>query len=130
MGSADGPAESLAIGVDVGGSGIKVGVVDVARGELIGPRLRVVTPEPSSPAKIVPAIVRTVARAVNQAALPVPPEAPVGIGVPCVVIDGVTKTAANIDASWVEFDADAALDAALKRRAVVLNDADAAGLAE
>ena len=130
MGSADGPAESLAIGVDVGGSGIKVGVVDVARGELIGPRLRVVTPEPSSPAKIVPAIVRTVARAVKQAAVPVPPEAPVGIGVPCVVIDGVTKTAANIDASWVEFDADAALDAALKRRAVVLNDADAAGLAE
>ena len=51
-------------------------------------------------------------------------------GVPCVVIDGVTKTAANIDASWVEFDAGRALESALKRPVVVLNDADAAGLAE
>jgi polyphosphate glucokinase len=50
--------------------------------------------------------------------------------VPCVVIDGVTKTAANIDASWVEFDAGQALESALKRPVVVLNDADAAGLAE
>jgi polyphosphate glucokinase len=50
--------------------------------------------------------------------------------VPCVVIDGVTKTAANIDAGWIEFDAGRALQAALKRSVVVLNDADAAGLAE
>jgi polyphosphate glucokinase len=52
------------------------------------------------------------------------------VGVPCVVIDGVTKTAANIDASWVEFDAGQALESALKRPVIVLNDADAAGLAE
>jgi polyphosphate glucokinase len=119
----------LAIGVDVGGSGIKVGVVDVERGELVAPRLRVVTPMPSSPAKIVPAIVRTVGRSV-KAAGSVPPGTPVGIGVPCVVIDGVTKTAANIDAAWVDFDAGGALEGALKRPVVVLNDADAAGLAE
>jgi polyphosphate glucokinase len=120
---------TLAIGVDVGGSGIKVGVVDVARGELVAPRLRVVTPEPSTPAKLVTAIARTVARAV-KAAGGVPSSVPVGIGVPCVVIDGVTKTAANIDAGWVEFDAGKALAAALKRPVTVLNDADAAGLAE
>jgi polyphosphate glucokinase len=122
-----GPA--LAIGVDVGGSGIKVGVVDVTRGELVAPRLRVVTPNPSTPAAIVPAIVRTVARAASHAGV-VPATAPVGVGVPCVVIDGVTKTAANIDPAWVDFEAARALESALKRPVLVLNDADAAGLAE
>jgi polyphosphate glucokinase len=77
----------------------------------------------------VPAIVRTVARALKQAGT-VPASAPVGIGVPSVVIDGVTKTAANIDPGWVEFDAGRALESALKRPVVVLNDADGAGLAE
>jgi polyphosphate glucokinase len=120
---------NLAIGVDVGGSGIKVGVVDVAKGELVAPRLRVVTPEPSTPARIVSAIARTVTRAA-KAAGGVPSSVPVGVGVPCVVIDGVSKTAANIDAGWVEFDAGRALEVALKRPVVVLNDADAAGLAE
>ena len=91
------PPATLAIGVDVGGSGIKVGVVDVARGELVAPRLRVVTPEPSTPAKLVTAIARMVSRAA-KAAGGVPSNVPVGVGVPCVVIDGVTKTAANIDA--------------------------------
>jgi polyphosphate glucokinase len=125
----DEPA-ALAIGVDVGGSGIKVGIVDVARGELLAPRLRVVTPEPSTPAAIVPAIVRTVRRAVRGCPVPVAAVAPVGVGVPCVVIDGVTKTAANIDAGWVDFDARAAIGVALKRPTLILNDADAAGLAE
>lgn len=122
-------APALAIGVDVGGSGIKVGVVDVTRGVLVAPRLRVVTPDPSTPSAIVPAIVRTVARATKHAGV-VPTTTPVGVGVPCVVIDGVTKTAANIDAAWVGFDARRALEAALKRPVLVLNDADAAGLAE
>jgi polyphosphate glucokinase len=126
--AASSPA-TLAIGVDVGGSGIKVGVVDVARGELVAPRLRIVTPEPSTPAKLVTAIARTVARAA-KAAGGVPSSVPVGVGVPCVVIDGVTKTAANIDAGWIEFDAGRALATALKRTVHVLNDADAAGLAE
>ena len=120
----------VAIGVDVGGSGIKVGVVDVARGELLAPRLRVVTPNPSTPEAVVPAIVRTIRRAVRALGDTVPLEAPVGVGVPCVVLDGVTKTAANIDAGWVDFDAASAIEAATKRRTFVLNDADAAGLAE
>jgi polyphosphate glucokinase len=124
----------IAIGVDVGGSGIKVGVVDVARGELLAPRLRVVTPEPSTPEAVVPAIVRTVRRAIRGAAtaagIEIPADAPVGVGVPSVVIDGVTKTAANIDPGWIDFDARAAVAAAVKRPTVILNDADAAGLAE
>jgi polyphosphate glucokinase len=123
------PGPALAIGVDVGGSGIKAGVVDVSEGELVAPRLRVVTPDPSTPNAVVPAIVRTVARAVKQAGA-VPANTPVGIGVPSVVIDGVTKTAANIDPAWIEFDAGRALESALKRPVVVLNDADGAGLAE
>ncbi len=120
---------TVAIGVDVGGSGIKVGVVDVAKGELISPRLRVATPTPSTPAKIVTSIARTVARAA-KAAGGVPSSVPVGVGVPSVVINGVTRSAANIDPGWIDFDAGRALATALKRPVTVLNDADAAGLAE
>ena len=121
-------AESrVAIGVDVGGSGIKVAAVDVSTGQLISDRLRVATPNPSTPETMVPAI----ARLVRRAAVAVKDTtAPVGVGVPCVVIDGVTLTAANIDPGWVDFEADQRLTATLKRDVTVLNDADAAGLAE
>jgi polyphosphate glucokinase len=117
----------IAIGVDVGGSGIKVAAVDVATGSLISERLRVATPNPSTPAAMVASIgrlVRRVATATKNTS------APVGVGVPCVVIGGVTLTAANIDPSWVGFEADRRLTALLKREVIVLNDADAAGLAE
>jgi polyphosphate glucokinase len=116
----------IAIGVDVGGSAIKAGAVDVERGDLISERLEVPTPHPSTPAAIVEAIGGLVSKLASSS----PPDAPVGVGVPCVVIDGVTLTAANIDAGWVGFPADATLDSVLKRRVTVLNDADAAGLAE
>lgn len=116
----------VAIGIDLGGSAIKAGAVDVEAGRLIGPRLRVPTPQPSTPS----AVVEAMAGLVDQAAAQAPADAPVGVGVPCVVIDGVTWTAANIDAGWVGFDAEAALTPVLRRRVTVLNDADAAGLAE
>jgi polyphosphate glucokinase len=124
-------ADRLAVGVDVGGSGIKVAVVDVDRGTLVGPRLRVATPQPSSPESVVPAIVRTVKRAIKEAAIgATSSQIPVGVGMPSVVIDGVTKSAANIDAAWVDYDLGSHLRQALKARIEVLNDADAAGLAE
>ena len=129
MAGGDRPEGRLAIGVDVGGSAIKVGAVAVDRGELIGRRVRMPTPDPSSPAKVVPAIARTVARLVRDTG-DVPAAPPVGVGVPAVVIGGVTKSAANIDADWIDFDAREALTTELKRPVVVLNDADAAGLAE
>lgn len=116
----------MAIGVDVGGSGIKAGAVDTATGALLAPRLRVVTPQPSTPE----AVVRSIVRLVKRVATGLDPNAVVGVGVPCVVIDGVTKTAANIDPGWIGFDAGSALGKALKRPVHVLNDADAAGLAE
>jgi polyphosphate glucokinase len=117
----------IAIGVDVGGSGVKAGAVDVATGELVGVRRRVATPDPSTPAAVVKVIAKLVARLSREADAA---EAPIGVGIPSVVIDGVTKTAANIDPGWVDFDAGQALGAAIGRAVVVLNDADAAGLAE
>jgi polyphosphate glucokinase len=127
-------AAQIAVGCDVGGSGIKVAAVDVATGQLAGPRLRVATPQPSSPDVVVPTIIRTVRRALRDGGLisgrsPAIPFS-IGVGMPSVVIDGVTKTAANIDPSWVEYDLQSHLRAALKAPVYVLNDADAAGLAE
>jgi polyphosphate glucokinase len=126
----DGPRpERLAVGVDVGGSGIKVAVVDVEGGALVGPRLRIATPQPSTPDVVVPVIVRTVRRALRESKVE-RGDVPVGVGMPAVVIDGVTKSAANIDPLWVDYDLGLHLRQALKRSVYVLNDADAAGLAE
>jgi polyphosphate glucokinase len=121
--------DRIAVGVDVGGSGIKVAVVDVDSGALVSPRLRVPTPQPSTPDSVVPTIVRTVRRALLEAGI-TRADVPVGVGMPCVVLDGVTKTAANIDAGWVDYDLGARLRPQLHGTVAVLNDADAAGLAE
>jgi polyphosphate glucokinase len=118
----------LAIGVDVGGSGIKAAVVDVDAGRFVSDRLRVPTPSPSSPDKVGASIGRLVKRLVAAADLG--PNAPVGIGLPGVVLDGVLKTAANIDAAWVEYPITQKLSKSLKRPVTIVNDADAAGTAE
>jgi polyphosphate glucokinase len=127
-------SRSLAVGVDVGGSGIKVGVVDVTRGVLVGPRLRVATPQPSIPEVVVPIIIRTVVRAVRETGLisgrQQAVRLPVGVGMPSVILDGVTMTAANIDLAWVEFDLRSRLRAVFGGTVEIINDADAAGLAE
>ena len=126
----DGPRpERVAVGVDVGGSGIKLAVVDVDRGILAGPRLRVATPQPSTPDVVVPVIVRTVRRALRETKIE-QADIPVGVGMPAVVIDGVTRSAANIDPMWIDYDLGSHLRQALRRQVHVLNDADAAGLAE
>jgi polyphosphate glucokinase len=125
----DVPADRIAVGVDVGGSGIKAGVVDVANGVLTSPRLRVPTPQPSTPDAVVPTIIRTVRRALLDAGITAR-DVPIGVGMPAVVLDGVTKTAANIDPAWVDYDLAAHLEPSLDGPVTVLNDADAAGLAE
>jgi len=117
----------IAIGVDVGGSGIKAAAVDVSTGQLVTERLRVPTPEPSTPESVVQSIGRLVSRTARAAS---GEAAAVGVGIPSVVIDGVTKSAANIDPGWVDFPSEASLSRALRRHVVALNDADAAGLAE
>jgi polyphosphate glucokinase len=126
---AAGGARRLAVGVDVGGSGIKAAVVDVTTGTLVSTRLRVPTPQPSKPEAVVPAIVRIVKRALADAGV----EArgvPVGVTMPSVVIDGVTKSAANIDQGWIDYDLGRQLQGPMPGPVHVLNDADAAGLAE
>lgn len=121
-------ARRIGIGVDVGGSGIKAAAVDLDAGVLVSSRLRVATPRPSTPGAVVASIGRLVKRIGREVALD--PTIRVGVGFPSVVIDGVTKTAANVDPGWNDYDADAAFEQALQREVHVVNDADAAGVAE
>jgi polyphosphate glucokinase len=124
----DATGRNVAIGVDVGGSGIKAAAVDLDTGELLSPRHRVPTPQPSAPAAVIASIARMIKKI--QAEVVIDAAVPVGVGFPAVVIDGVTKSAANVDAGWVDFDADTALERVLGRPVHLVNDADAAGVAE
>ncbi len=114
-----------ALGIDVGGSGIKGATVDLETGELTADRLRIETPQPSTPdavAEVVAQIVEHFADGLGEGA--------VGVTVPAVVTSGVVRTAANIDQSWIGADADALFTGRLGRAVHVVNDADAAGVAE
>jgi polyphosphate glucokinase len=118
----------IAIGVDVGGSGIKAAVVDVEAGRFRSERLRVTTPIPSTPEAVTASIARLVRRLAKSSGLG--PATPVGIGLPGVAIDGVLKSAANIDPSWIDFPVVERLTRSLGRPVAIINDADAAGIAE
>ncbi|ABG98596.1 MULTISPECIES: polyphosphate--glucose phosphotransferase [Rhodococcus] len=110
-------------GVDVGGSGVKGGVVDLETGQLVGDRIKLLTPQPSTPE----AVAETVAEIIRRAEW----DGPVGITLPSVVTGGVARSAANIDKKWIGTDARKLFSDALGGRLVtVLNDADAAGIAE
>jgi polyphosphate glucokinase len=110
-------------GVDIGGSGIKGAPVDLERGELAQERCKVLTPHPATP----DAVADGVAEVVGNFGW----SGPVGITFPGVVMDGVTRTAANVDKRWVDMDAAKLLGDRLGGLPVtVLNDADAAGIAE
>ncbi|QZL03738.1 ROK family protein [Streptomyces sp. BHT-5-2] len=110
-------------GVDIGGSGIKGGPVDLERGELTDKRYKVLTPHPATPE----AVADCVKEVVDHFGWP----GPVGATFPGVVTGGVTRTAANVDRRWIGTDAAALLTGRLGGRPVtLLNDADAAGLAE
>lgn len=118
----DGPPQT-GFGVDVGGSGIKGGLVDLDAGALIGKRKKIATPQPATP-EAVAATVREIVEAFGWTG-------PVGITLPAVVRGGLVHTAANIDKSWIGVHADALFGTELGDRPVrVLNDADAAGIAE
>lgn len=118
---------SLAIGVDVGGTGIKAAAVDLATGALASERIRILTPMPSTPE----AVIAVIARVVKRISLQVKdPKIPVGVGMPCVLLEGKTVTAANIDKGWINFAARDVMSKAIGRPVVVGNDADVAGLAE
>src|SRR5262249_2786589 len=100
-------------------------LVDLDAGALAGERLRIPTPQPSSPE----AVAEVVADIVKQFAW----EGPVGITLPCVIKKGVALTAANVDKQWIDTDAAALFADRLGKdvsQVTVLNDADAAGMAE
>lgn len=118
----------IAIGVDVGGSGIKAAVVDIESGRFRSERLRVPTPDPSTPDKVSASIGRLVKRLAKASGIA--DSAPVGVGLPGVAVDGRLTTAANIDAAWVDYPIADKLSKALKRPVTIVNDADAAGIAE
>jgi polyphosphate glucokinase len=118
----------IAIGVDVGGSGIKAAVVDVESGRLRSDRLRVATPNPSTPDAVLASITRLVKRLARSSGLG--ETTPIGIGLPGVAIDGVLKSAANIDPAWIDFPVVERMGRLIKRPISIINDADAAGIAE
>jgi polyphosphate glucokinase len=112
-----------AFGVDVGGSGIKGGIVDLDTGQLVGDRFKLLTPQPATPS----AVAKTIAEVVNQFGW----TGPLGVTYPGVVTKGVVRTAANVDDAWIGTNASDVIGAELHGQDVtVLNDADAAGLAE
>ena len=122
MATSETTSSAAAIGVDIGGTGIKGAPVDVAGGELSSERVRLLTPSPATPELVC----HTVAEVVSQ----FEGAGPIGITMPAVVRAGVVETAANIDPTWIGVDAAALFGDALGREVTVLNDADAAGLAE
>ncbi|CAM3636710.1 polyphosphate--glucose phosphotransferase [Smaragdicoccus niigatensis] len=112
-----------AFGVDIGGSGVKGAPVDLTTGELLADVVTIPTPKPATP----DAVAATVAQLVNDAGW----DGPVGVTLPCVVAGGQAQSAANVDPAWIGTDARKLFSSVLDGRDVsVLNDADAAGLAE
>jgi polyphosphate glucokinase len=117
--------EKPVLGIDIGGSGIKGAPVDLSVGEMTTKRLRIATPSKSTPrnvAKVVGQIVDNFADAIGNG--------PIGVTIPAVVTHGQTRTAANIDKSWIDCEAEKILADELGREIHLVNDADAAGVAE
>jgi polyphosphate glucokinase len=111
-----------AFGIDIGGSGIKGAPVNLETGELAAQRIRIPTPQPSTP-DAVAGVVAEIAERFGW-------RGRVGCAFPAVVKAGRTMTAANVDAAWIDCPATELLAAELGAPVVLLNDADAAGLAE
>ena len=113
----------VGLGVDVGGTGIKIGRVDLADGELLDERLIRPTPQPATP----DAIAETIREMIDEVGW----DGPVGVAIPTVIHEGTARIAHNIDESWIGCDVVDLFDRHLPGRTVVmLNDADAAGLTE
>ncbi len=110
------------LGIDVGGTGIKGALVDVQRGELSVDRQRILTPRPATPDAVIGVIQELVDHFDYSG--------PLGVGFPAAVLDGVVKTAANIDHTWIDYAGEAHISQVTGCPTKLLNDADAAGLAE
>lgn len=111
-----------ALGIDVGGSHIKATVVDTETGEFLHERVRVETPQPATPEAVV-ATTATLVQGLEH-------DGPIGVGFPSPIVGGVSMLAANVDAGWVGAPVDDLFTGGLGSPVTVVNDADAAGLAE
>jgi polyphosphate glucokinase len=116
---------SPVLGIDIGGSGIKGAPVDLSVGDFAADRLRIPTPTKSTPANVAAVVAEIVATFADQIG-----DSPVGITIPSVVTHGITRSAANIDPSWIDAPAAEIFADRLGRDVVLVNDADAAGVAE
>ena len=115
---------SRAVGVDIGGTGIKAGIVDLDAGELVSDRVKVATPAGAEPADVLTAV-----RQVLET-LEAPADLPLGVAFPAIVKSGKTLSAANVSKKWIGFEAEALFERTLGRSIHFVNDADAAGYAE
>ena len=113
---------SVILGIDIGGSGIKGAPVDTATGKLVAERHRIPTPEGAKPDDV-QAVVAQLVKHFGHGG-------PVGVTFPGIVQHGKTLSAANVDKDWIGLDADALFTRATGRDVTLINDADAAGLAE
>lgn len=111
------------LGIDVGATGIKGSLVDVETGTLIGEKIKIKTPSPATPEAIT-ACIREIIQRLNWQGKPV------GIGFPAIVKEGVCYSASNIDAAFLNFPLQKHLEETLGAKVKVVNDADAAGVAE
>lgn len=114
-----------AVGVDIGGTGIKAGIVDLERGELISDRVKVATPEGAKPADVLAAVTEVLSvLGVDDASIPL------GVAFPAIVKSGRTMSAANVSKKWIGFEAEKFFEDGLGRDIHFANDADVAGIAE
>jgi polyphosphate glucokinase len=114
-----------ALGIDIGGTGIKGAIVDITTGELVSERKKLPTPKSGKPDAIVEVVVKLVAELGGIA-----PDMPVGVCFPAIIRDGKTMSAANISDEWIGLEAEKLFEKALGRDIHFVNDADAAGVAE
>ena len=113
------------LGIDIGGSGIKGAPVDLATGEFTTKRLRITTPQKSTPKNVAAVVAEIVDKFADIIG-----DGPLGVTIPAVVTHGKTRSAANIDKSWIDADAEKIFEDRLGRDILLVNDADAAGIAE
>ena len=113
-----------AIGIDIGGTGIKGALVDTKSGELLSSRIKMETPSGGEPEAIAEVVGEIVSQLTNRS------DRNIGICFPAIVQDGFTRSAANVSKRWIDLNAQELFSATLHTKVEILNDADAAGLAE
>lgn len=117
--------KTRAVGVDIGGTGIKAAVVDLEAGTLLSDRIKVATPEGAEPKDVLQAVVQVLERlGVLEDAIPL------GVAFPAIVKSGRTLSAANVSKAWIGFEAEKFFEDGLGRDIHFANDADVAGVAE